>query len=381
MTNVAEAKKAARLGLDPYGDWVKREGIAVFEGVGCYLPGLETKPWPRYGVNAAAVHVTGRGDFGNLFALDIPAGGSTEPQRHLYEEVIYVVEGRGSTQIEFPDGRKRSFEWQPKSMFAIPLNVRHRHLNASGRERALLASVTNLPMMQKLWHNDGFIFNNDYFFEDRFGKDTYYQGEGDLTMVRAGYNIWETNFVPDLSAIELTEWTDRGAGSLNLRFMLADGNMHAHISEIQSGTYKKAHRHGPGAHIFTVTGTGYSLLWVEGEKDFKRVDWGEGWVFAPIDRQFHQHFTTSPFASRYLAIIPGSNARYTLIESQTRAAASEDGLRNKVSISMKLGGDQIEYEDQDPRVHALWLEEMRKAGITPQFDKYEGSVPTLAAVP
>ena len=152
-------------------------------------------------------------------------------------------------------------------MFAIPLNVRHRHLNASGRERALLASVTNLPLMQKLWHNDGFIFDNEYFFADRFGKDTYYQGEGDLTMVRAGYNIWETNFVPDLSAIELTEWTDRGAGSLNLRFMLADGNMHAHISEIQSGTYKKAHRHGPGAHIFNVTGTGYSLLWVEGEKD------------------------------------------------------------------------------------------------------------------
>jgi hypothetical protein len=198
-------------------------------------------------------------------------------------------------------------------------------------------------------------------------------------MVRAGHNIWETNFVPDLSAIELTEWTDRGAGSLNLRFMLADGNMHAHVSEIQSGTYKKAHRHGSGAHIFTVTGTGYSLLWVEGEQHFKRVDWGEGWVFAPIDRQFHQHFTTSPFSSRYLAIIAGSNARYTLTESLARTSSAEDGSRGKVSTSIKLGGDQIEYEDQDPRVHALWLEEMRKAGITPQFDKYDGPVPAVAA--
>jgi mannose-6-phosphate isomerase-like protein (cupin superfamily) len=295
MTTLAEARKAARLALDPYKDWVEREGIAVFEGVGCYLPGLETKPWPRYGVNGAVVHLTGRGDFGNMFAIDIPAGKATDPQRHLYEDEIFVIEGRGSTEIEFPDGSKRSFEWQPRSMFAIPLNAKHRFFNGDGQKRALLASVTSLPLVYKQYHNDGFIWNNDYNFEDRLGKDTYYNGGGDLTMVRAGHNVWETNFVPDLAAIELTEWNDRGAGSTNLRFMLADGNMHAHVSEIQFGTYKKAHRHGSGAHIFTVTGNGYSLLWTEGEADFKRVDWGPGWTFAPVDRQFHQHFTTSPF--------------------------------------------------------------------------------------
>jgi mannose-6-phosphate isomerase-like protein (cupin superfamily) len=377
MTTLAEARKAARLALDPYKDWVQREGITVYEGVGCDLRNLDTKPWPRYGVNAAVVHLTGKGDFGNLFAIDIPAGGATDPQRHLYEEVVFVVEGRGSTQIEFPDSRKRSFEWQPNSMFAIPLNVKHRYLNGSGQNRALLASVTSLPLVYKQYHNDKFIWENDFFFEDRFGKDTYYVGEGDLMMVRPGHNIWETNFVPDLTAIELTEWADRGAGATNLRFMLADGNMHAHISEIQTGTYKKAHRHGAGAHIFTVTGKGYSLLWREEEHDFQRVDWSPGMVFAPIDRQFHQHFTTSTFPSRYLAVISGSNARYPLTEAHQRTTAAEDGSRGKVSTSIKLGGDQVEYEDQDPRVHAMWLDEMRKAGITPQFDKYEGVAPGL----
>ena len=38
--------------------------------------------------------------------------------------------------------------------------------------------------------------------------------------------MWETNFVPDLAAIELTAWNERGAGSMNLMFLLADGNMH-----------------------------------------------------------------------------------------------------------------------------------------------------------
>jgi quercetin dioxygenase-like cupin family protein len=376
--SLAEARKAARLGLDPYKDWVQREGLTVVEGVGCDVPAVETKPWPRYGVRGAAVHLTGKGDFANLFVIDIPGGGATDPQRHLYEEVIYVIEGRGSTQIEFPDGRKRSFEWQPRSMFAIPLNIKHRHYNGDGQKRAVLASVTSLPMALKLYHNDGFIFNNDYFFEDRLGKDAYYDGEGDLMMVRAGHNIWETNFVHDLSQIELTEWADRGAGATSLRFMLADGNMHAHISEIQTGTYKKAHRHGAGAHIFTVTGKGYSLLWVEGDKDFSRVDWREGMVFAPIDRQFHQHFTTSTIPSRYLAVIAGSNARYPLTEALRRVSSADDGSRGEVSTSIKQGGSQVEYEDQDPRIHQMWLDEMRKAGIAPRFDAYDVAAPAGA---
>lgn len=376
MTAILDAVKAARIWTNPYQDWVDREGLLVHEDVGVYLPGLETKPWPRYGVNGAVVHLTGQGDYGNAFVIDIPGGKSTEPQQHLYDESVYVIEGRGSTEIELPDGRKHSFEWQPGSLFGIPLNVKHRYHNADGSKRALLTAVTSLPLALKLYHNDGFIFDNPYFFSDRVGKDAYYSGTGDLTLIRPGQNMWETNFVPDLAAIELTVWNERGAGSMNLMFLLADGNMHAHVSEIQMGTYKKAHRHGPGAHIFTVTGKGYSLLWLEDEKDFKRVDWSPGWMFAPVDRQFHQHFATSQTPSRYLALIPGSNARYPLTNAKRKnISAEEAGAQGDVARSTKQGGQQVEYEDQDPRVHQIWLAEMKKNGIAPQFDKYAGAKP------
>ena len=33
-----------------------------------------TAPWPRYGVNGAAVHLKGRGDFANMFVFDIGPG-------------------------------------------------------------------------------------------------------------------------------------------------------------------------------------------------------------------------------------------------------------------------------------------------------------------
>jgi quercetin dioxygenase-like cupin family protein len=375
MSLNSEAVKNAGLYLEPYNDWIEREGMAITSGVGVYMPGVETKPWPRYGVKGAAVHLTGKGDFAQCFLIDIPAGGSTDPQRHLYEEVVYVLEGRGSTHVELPDGTKHSFEWQPRSMFAMPLNAKHRFFNADGQKRALLASVTDLPLMLKLFHDDSFIFENDHYFKGRVGKDEHYSGEGDLKLVRGGQNMWYTNFVPDLGAIELTDWKERGAGATNLMFILADSNMHAHISEIQTGTYKKAHRHGAGAHIFTVTGKGYSLLWKEGEQDFQRVDWSPGWMFAPIDRQFHQHFATSDVPSRYLAAIAGSNARYPLTEQKRQQITKDDGSQGLVATSTKKGGDQVEYEDQDPRVHEMWLEEVRKNGITPQFDKYEGARP------
>ena len=41
-----------------------------------------------------------------------------------------------------------------------------------------------------------------------------------------------------------------------------------------------------------------------------------------------------------------------------------------VSLDIKAGGDQIEYEDQDKRIHPIWLEEMRKNGVTPRMGKF-----------
>ena len=117
------SEQKPRYGIDAYLDWVAKEGLPVVEDFGFDLFEVETAMWPRYGVKAAAVHLKGRGDFANMFLFDIPPGGASAPQRHLYEEVVYVLEGTGSTQIAFADGSKRSFEWGPRSLFAIPLNA------------------------------------------------------------------------------------------------------------------------------------------------------------------------------------------------------------------------------------------------------------------
>src|ERR1700734_2167762 len=99
-----------RYGIDSYLDWIEKEGLPVVEDYAIDLFDVETAPWPRYGVKGAAVHLKGRGDFANMFVLELAPGKSTAPQRHLYEEVVYVLEGSGSSQGKFADVSRLSFE-------------------------------------------------------------------------------------------------------------------------------------------------------------------------------------------------------------------------------------------------------------------------------
>jgi hypothetical protein len=138
-------------------------------------------------------------------------------------------------------------------------------------------------------------------------------------------------------------------------FVLSDGTIHAHMSEMPVGTYKKAHRHTADFHIFPVTGEGYSLYWYEGDSDFRRFDWRRGSVFAPADMMFHQHFNVSPVPSRYLAVAFG-NLRYPFVEGKRKTWSGMD-------VSVKEGGRQIEYEDQDPRIAPLYESELERRGI------------------
>jgi quercetin dioxygenase-like cupin family protein len=351
-----------KFAIDPYQDWIDREGIPVAEDFGVHMHRVETKPWARTDAKGAIVHVKGRGDNVSIFLTDLPPGKGTSPQRHLYEEVVFVLEGHGSTEITAHDGRKHTFEWGPNSLFALPLNVRYRLFNASGRERALLASSNNLALMLNVFHNDDFIFNNPGHFPEREGKESYFSGEGDFIPRKKKRPVWETNFVPDLVGFKMTPWVERGAGGSNIFFMLADGNMHAHMSEMPVGTYKKGHRHGPDFHVCCVTGAGFSLLWYEKDQNFIRVDWDHGVVFSPPDMMFHQHFNTSPTPARYLATALGSQ-RYPMTRERRMTGS-------KAAVSVKEGGNQIEYEDQDPRIHQMYLDDMAKHGAQSKMSQF-----------
>src|SRR5437762_10441200 len=81
--------------IDTYLEWIKTEGIPIVEDFGIDLLTVEVKSWARRGALGAYTLLKGRGDFIDTYVLEIPPGGATTPQKHLFEEVVHVLDGRG----------------------------------------------------------------------------------------------------------------------------------------------------------------------------------------------------------------------------------------------------------------------------------------------
>ncbi|MGE5537783.1 MAG: hypothetical protein ACM30I_04140 [Gemmatimonas sp.] len=356
---MAEAKKEL---IDPYLDWVAAEKVPVHTGIAVDLLTVETRPWPRFGYDGAIIHLEARGDFVTLFLADLPPGCASIPTKHMYEQLVYVLSGHGSAKLEAPDGREVAFEWGPHSLFAIPLNMRYRLFNGSGRERARLALCNTFPLVYNYFMNERFVFDCPSTFPDRLGASEWFEGDGKEVAFDRGPTLWETNFVPDVSSFRLKPLASRGPGSSNIQFILGNGVMKAHVSAMPVGTYKKCHRHGPDFFIFNVTGSGYSLMWQEDAEDHVRVDWRHGIIFTPPDMWWHQHFNTSAEPARYLAMNLGNRKHPFTAERKTAAKV--------IGVSQKDGGRQIEYEDQAPWVHKLYLEELARHGAKCRMSEF-----------
>lgn len=337
--------------IDTYADWQKAQGIPIVTGMFLEdINAVEVRPWAMKEVNGAFVHLDGCGTVNDAYILEIPAGGKTSPQRHMYEEMVYVTEGSGATTVWQDGGAKHTFEWAAGSLFAIPLNANYQHFNTSNKPARYYA-VTNSSFMMNLFHNLDFIFKNPFQFEDRFSKDAqdYFSGEGKIF----GRFFMQTNFVPDIYNIGLKDYSERGAGSTNMKFDLADNTMAAHISEFPVGTYKKAHRHGAGAHVIILNGEGYSTMWKEGA-EMVDYHWKKNSVVVPPDQVFHQHFNKGATPARYLAL-RWNSWRY-------KSIMKGEGGDGETYTSLKKGGSQIEFEDEDPIVHEKFLKLIEKVG-------------------
>src|SRR5579883_1266805 len=334
--------------LDAYVEWQKREGVPVIHDyVFPDLNAIELGPWARKGGKGAIINIPNPYLPNDAHIVEIPAGGKTAPERHLYEEMILILAGRGSTSVWLDENRKQTFEWGEGSLFSAPLNAWYQIFNGSGSEPIRYLSVTNLPPMLRLFQNEEFIFNNPFAFTDRFrGEQDFFKGEGKLYKGRK----WRANFVPDAANLKLYGWAERGAGGVNAMLELPQRHLAAHISQFPVGTYKKAHRHGPGAHLVIMGGEGFSVLWRAGEEK-RRCNWKKGgMVIVPWDDCFHQHFNTGAEPARYLALRGGGAPR------QPNAGRPD--------VSIKDGGWQIEYEDEDPEVHKMFEAALASHGAT-----------------
>lgn len=334
---------------DYYREFQQREGIPVYKGFHIEdLRTQEVKPWPRMGGLGAYVNLFGEEFLGDNYVCEIPPGKNLEPQRHMFEELVYVLSGRGATTFwARPNGPKWTFEWNEQSLFALPANIGYQHFNGDSRKPARLFAKTTLPALLQYFKDTKFIFDNDFVFEN-VEKDFY---SAEAKIYRAAppdYEVvWFANFVPDVRAFDkMTDLQNRGAGGTSCWFHQPGlVRLHSHQSEFPVGTYKKAHAHPPGRSIILVSGKGYSLVWQPGhERERQRVDWHPGSVFgvALSDLQgeiwWHQHFNSGDEPARYLVL----------------------------HVNSPLLWDkhvQIDYVDEDPEIRKLFEAELTKSGV------------------
>lgn len=349
-----------------YVGWVKREGIDLFKGykIGNVFTQL-LKPWPRTGGLGMQIQLDGTGELNAAYLCEIRAGEQLKPQRHLYEEIIFILKGRGSTTVWYEGMDKNSFEWQPGSLFAIPLNAWYQHFNGSGQDPARFLAVTTAPIMMNLIRNDDFIFNNAAVFPERYrGEEDYFSGRTIIDFYpeftipgRVAIN----NFFADITQLELGDCS-RGVETKQVNLDMANGILAAHILEIPGGTFTKLHRHGPGAHVLWLQGEGYSLMWPEGGPKVKEY-WGPGSMIVPPHWWWHQHCIVSKEPARHLALKLNSK----------RNMVTRTSLGNQKST--RQGGNQIDYKDIPEDVIAetrqMFMDECAKRGTIARMIEIE----------
>ena len=352
LVSDAVAKKFETERETPYTRWIAAEGLDILDAMYIHdLHTVELKPWARRGGRGVYLNHDASRTSNDCYVCEIPAGSKLAPHRQLFEEMVMILSGRGSTAVWNDAGSRITFEWKAGALFAIPVNAWHQHFNGSGEAPARYVAVTNGPVVINLYDDMDFVFNTKRDFPNRFaGEPDYFSPKGE----QKGF-LLDTNFVADAVNLPLITAKERGAGGGHIRFNMAKSSLNSHISQFPIGTYKKSHAHGPGAHVIILSGEGYSLMSPDGGEQ-RRYEWEVGTMIVPPNMWQHQHFNTGPTPARYLAF-----------KHEGVAIRNEQGVP-KAWISRRIGGDQIDYADEPPQVRKWFAEALAKRGLKSRMD-------------
>ncbi|HWZ48523.1 MAG TPA: ethanolamine ammonia lyase-activating protein, partial [Herbaspirillum sp.] len=119
LVSVELASKFATEKETPYTRWVAAEGLDIISAH--YIASLLTcdlKPWARRGGKGVYINHEASRTSNDCYVCEIAPAKQLEPQRQLFEEMIYVLSGKGSTTVCNDAGKRVTFEWQAGSLFA-----------------------------------------------------------------------------------------------------------------------------------------------------------------------------------------------------------------------------------------------------------------------
>jgi len=331
-----------RLERNFYRDWIRKSKVPMVEGYSIYdARDQEALPWPEIGGKGLYLNFSGNVHMDGVI-VEIPGGKALVPRRHLYEQLLYVLKGRGHTRLgEAKNGPK--VEWSEGSLFTVPLNVVHRHFNDDASHPARILAVTTFPFMLQVFGSRGFIENSTAEFPERFKNEQDFYSASKQTHKR----WWKTNYVPDIRSTKVIPWEERGKGNESVFWEMAGNTiLEPHVSEFPVATYKLGHRHPYEAIILTLNGKGFSLAGRNGLRETDnpvKIDWKAGSIISPPYFWYHQHFNTGDSKARYWAITEGDFPK---------------------RLGIPLDVEQIEPPQEDPGIKKRFEKELGHAMVS-----------------
>src|SRR5437016_3217609 len=88
-----------RLERNFYREWTQNSQVPMVEGYSIFdARDQEARPWPEIGGRGLYLNFSGNVHMDGQI-LEIPPGKALVPQRRLYEQLLYVLKGRGHTTV------------------------------------------------------------------------------------------------------------------------------------------------------------------------------------------------------------------------------------------------------------------------------------------
>ena len=361
-----------------YDRFMEGEGIPVYRGIGVHrVQDMELQPWKRMGGRGTFIQLFGTEGRWGCYVVEVPGAGALNPERHMYEEIMVVVEGRGTTEI-WTDGQSKphTFEWQKGSMFSVPLNCWHRIVNASSAPAKILVA-TSAPNVMNLYRDTDWIFDCPVNFPSRFdGSEDFFKPKDDITPdpVR-GLAMRKTNLIPNIFSADLCLDNRRSPGYTRVEPSMAGNVFYGFVGEHVNGRYSKAHAHMSSAVLVCIKGKGYTYTWPRslgmtpwkdgnGDKVYRQDYETVGMVTAaPYGGEwFHAHFGVSKEPLRLIGWYGPNNHR------KDRPGVPGEKDTDEGAIDVTEGGTAIPYWMEDPFLREEYEATLKAAGVASRMD-------------
>ena len=362
-----------------YDNFMESQGIPIFRGIGVRrVQDMPLAPWKRMGGRGTFIQLFGTEGKWGCYVVEVPGAGALTPERHMYEEIMVVVEGRGTTEIWTDDQKKpHSFEWQKGSMFSVPMNTWHRIINAASSPALILVAST-APNVMNLFRDIDWIFNCPVKLPSRFdGSADFFKPKDDIAPdPLRGLAMRKSNLIPDIINGQLYLDNRRSPGYLRVEPNMANNVFYGFVGEHEPGRYSKAHAHLSSAVLVCLRGKGYTYTW---PRAIGMTPWKDGkadQVFrqdyepvglvtaAPYGGDwFHAHFGISKEPLRLIGWYGPNNHR------KDRAGVPGEKDTDEGAIDVTEGGTAIPYWLEDPFLRQEYEETLAREGVKSRMDE------------